>query len=171
MDGGKLWEQTGQCRHSHSMLCHRGHAAAPLLPMLPALLSIPIDPSVPTALPSSWPFPAMLTGRRAAIGALMHPCRNAWKPKSGAQFSLNGSAGKMSFPIHRGDLDELIWRPGITTANPLLGVGARLQLTRAVESGCSAEPFPGGHVCLVGELVVPSGWAPAPAPGLLLMLH
>lgn len=42
-------EQTGQCRHSHSSLCHQGPAAAPLLPTLPALLSIPIDPSLPTA--------------------------------------------------------------------------------------------------------------------------
>lgn len=79
----------------------------------------------------------------------MHPRRNAWKPKSGAPFSLNGSAGKMSFPIHRGNSDELIWRPGITQANPLLGLGVRLQLTSAVESGCSAELFPGGHVCKV----------------------
>lgn len=46
----------------------------------------------------------------------------------------------MSFPIHRGNFNELIWRPGITQANPLLGLGARLQLTRAVESGRSAEP-------------------------------
>lgn len=112
---------------------HQGHAAAPLLPTLPALLSIPISPS----LPSSWPFPAMPrdAGRRAAIGALMHPCRNAWKPKAGAPFSLDGPAGKMSFPIHRGNSGELIWRPGITQTNSFLGVGVRLQLTRAVESG------------------------------------
>lgn len=74
-----------------------------------------------------------MSGRRAAIGALMHPCRNARKPKSGAPFSLHGSAGKMSLPIHRGNSDELNHRPGITQANPLL------QQTSAVERGCWAQ--------------------------------
>lgn len=55
----------------------------------------------------------------------------------------------MSFPIHKGNSDELIWRPGITQTNPLLGLGVRLQLTSAAESGRSAELFPGGHACKV----------------------
>lgn len=136
-DGGKLWElrsgqgSAGTATARSAIGALLLHLCSPRCQLCSPFLLIPPFPLLLSS--SSWPFPAMLTGRRTAVGTLMHPCRNAWKPKTGAPFSLDGSAGKMSFLIHRGNSDELNRRPGITQANPFLGVGARLLLTRAVE--------------------------------------